>query len=136
MRIYISASYAKQAELRPIRDTLAAKGHVVTSSWIGEETTIAEKWRGHEAAFLRRRLGVKDLAEIMACDLFLNDQSVPSVSGGLHCELGMALALAHTRFYDMLIWTVGYPPDNVVRSPFFEMVDRHFPSWDDVLKEV
>lgn len=134
MRIYVSASYHRQADLRPIRDKLAAMGHVVTSSWIGEETTIAEKWRGNVAAFLRRRLGIKDLAEIMACDLFINDQSVPSVSGGLHCELGMALALAHTRFYEMQIWTVGYPPEGITRSPFFEMVDRHYENWDKLLE--
>lgn len=132
MRIYISASYAKQEDMRPIRDALAKAGHVVTSSWIGEETTVSEKWRGtsEESRRLRRRLGHKDMAEVFACDLFINDQTIPSVSGGLHCELGMALAMSHLRLYDMQIWTIGEPTP---RSPFFEMADRHFLSWQGVM---
>jgi hypothetical protein len=134
VRIYLSASYKRQQDLRPYRDRLVAAGHVVTSSWIDEDTATGQRWQAPEAAALRRRIGFKDMAEILASDLIISDHTVPSTSGGTHSELGIALAAAMLRFYEMKIWTVGDPQPP--RSPFFELADRHFDTWDHIMEEL
>jgi len=124
MKVYISAGFTSQKRLRQYRDELWKMGHQVVSSWL-DETAIPE---GMDTVAFGRKLAVKDIAEIVAADVFVSDNHEPSTTGGLYIELGVALG----RFQHIQVWEVG--PHG--RSPFHELMDRRFESWDDLLNHV
>jgi hypothetical protein len=79
-------------------------------------------------AVFYQKLGMKDIAEIVSCDLFIYDGLEPSTSGGRDTELGVALG----RFQHCQIWAVSLQK----RNPFTTLADRQFDSWDALLVEV
>lgn len=121
MKIYMSASFVDQKRLRPFRDALWAMGHVITSSWLDE----TEQPAGLPRDAFMRKLGIKDVGEIMEADLLINDLENPSTSGGRDVEYGIGVA----RHQKCQLWTVGAPP----RSPFHFLADRNFETWEEVL---
>lgn len=124
MKVYISASFTSQKRLRQYRDELWKMGHQVVSSWL-DETAIPANMSPD--AFIRK-LAVKDIAEIVAADVLISDNHEPSTSGGMFIEMGVALG----RFQHIQVWTVG--PKG--RSPFHELADRHFDTWEECLAYV
>lgn len=85
-RVYLSARWGRQAEMRSVRDWLQSNGNFrVCASWIDEpEVSTAE----HLAA-------ATDMAEVLACDVFVAFTETPSVgyyTGGRHVELGIAIS--------------------------------------------
>lgn len=121
MKIYVSAGFTSQKRLQPLAASLWAKGHQVTSTWL-HETTRPESMPGD--AF-NKKLGIKDIAEIQACDLLISDRFEPSTSGGLYVEMGVALG----RFQHCQVWIVG----PVQANPFDALADRTFTSWDEMV---
>lgn len=122
MKIYVSAGFTSQKRLQPLAAALWAKGHQVTSTWL-HETKRPDSMPG--AAF-NKKLGIKDLAEIQACDLLISDRFEPSTSGGLYVEMGVALG----RFQHCQVWIVG--PCNP--NPFDALADQWFDTWDAMLE--
>ena len=121
MRIYLSASFVAQKRLRPIRDILWTKGHHVVSTWLDEQVQPPAMAQD----VFHRKLGTKDIAEIVSCDLFIYDGIEPSTSGGRDTELGVALG----RFQHCQVWGVGLTTLN----PFRVLMDQRFETWDELL---
>jgi len=124
VKVYISSGFTAQKRLRQYRDELWKMGHQVVSSWL-DETAVPE---GMDTAVFGRKLAVKDIAEIVAADVFISDNFDKTTTGGLFIELGVALG----RFQHIQIWEVG--PHG--RSPFHELVDHRFETWEDLLAHV
>ena len=120
MKIYLAAKFERRAELRPIRDKLWAMGHEVVSNWIDE----VKKPEGMSSDQFKRKLAVKDLAQIESADLFILDTFVVSERGGKEVEFGLALG----QFQGILVYIVG-----PIRNVFHHLCDRNFDSWDEFL---
>ncbi|KKL74752.1 hypothetical protein LCGC14_2061740 [marine sediment metagenome] len=120
MKVYLAAKFERREELRPIRDKLWSMGHEVVSTWIDE----VKKPGGMTSDQFKRKLAVKDLAQIESADLFILDTFVISESGGKEVEFGLALG----QFQGILVYIVG-PACNV----FHQLCDRRFENWDDCL---
>jgi hypothetical protein len=98
MRIYLAARYDRNAEMRGVRDVLAALGHEVTSRWIdqhgGEAPDGASAARLNADPAQFTRYANIDLADINAAEaviVFTSEEG--NGTGGHHTELGYALAL-------------------------------------------
>jgi hypothetical protein len=102
-RIYLTARFSRQEEMRKHRETLQANGHEVTSQWLDEVLgSVSEA----EAALI-------DLDDIDGSDFLLAFSETSDVgyyTGGRHVEFGYALG----RSIDIVV--VG-PRENV----FFHM---------------
>ena len=123
MKIYIASFFDDRHRLRPHADVLWAKGHEVVSTWLNEvaraeNMTTEEFWR---------KLAIKDLAEINACDALILDTFSVTPRGGREVELGFALG----RFQSKLVYLVG-----PVRNVFHTLVDRKFDTWDALLATI
>ena len=125
MKIYLSAGFAARNHLRPIRDRLWSMGHEVVSTWLDETARPAAMG----LSVFHRKLGLKDFAEVAAADLLISDHLEPSTSGGRDIEFGIALG----RFQHIQVWIVGTPPKV---SPFHELADARFPTWEACLAEL
>ena len=119
MRIYISASFAAQKRLRVQRDLLWAKGHHVVSTWLDEQRMPD----GMDRDTFMRKLGMKDVAEIVACDMLIYDDLDPTTRGKNN-EYGVALG----RYQNCQLWVVSLRKSN----PFTVLADRHFENWDQL----
>jgi nucleoside 2-deoxyribosyltransferase len=91
LKLYIATSFRNREQARIMRDLLQGFGHVITSRWIDthlEEIDVLTPARqGQEA--------LEDLEDVAAADgvVFVNNTDIPSTSGGMHVEMGYALAL-------------------------------------------
>lgn len=117
MKIYIAAKFARREDMRPMRDAIWDAGHEVVSTWIDE----VKRPEGMDSETFKKKLAIKDVAEVFSADLLILDTAFPSETGGKEVEFGIALG----RFQTKLIWIVG-PKRNV----FHELADRTFPTWD------
>ena len=95
----------------------------MVSTWLDE----TKKPEGMPSDIFKKKLAVKDLAEIKSADLFALDTEVPSERGGKEVELGFALG----QFQSKLIYIVG-PQRNV----FHQLADRVFETWEDFIKHM
>ena len=120
MKIYLAARFERRPEIRPIRDALWKMGHEVVSTWLDE----VKKPEGMSSDLFKRKLAVKDLAQIESADLFILDTFVVSERGGKEVEYGLALG----QFQRTLVYIVG-PARNV----FHQLCDRRFENWNDCL---
>jgi hypothetical protein len=125
MKIYISAGFTERERLRPMRDELWKMGHQVVSTWLDESSRPS----GMAQEIFYKKLGIKDVAEIIGADLLISDHMAPSTSGGRDIEYGVALGL-HQHIQ---IWIVGEP---VRLSPFHVLADRRFLKWQELLDEL
>lgn len=87
--IYIAAPFLARAEALSLKAELESAGHVVTSTWItshmSEFEGMSEEEMGREAAH--------DAEGVGRCEILILLNNVgPSTSGGMHVELGLALA--------------------------------------------
>jgi nucleoside 2-deoxyribosyltransferase len=119
-RIYLAAKFERRTEIRPIRDALWTMGHEVVSTWIDE----VKRPEGMSSDVFKKKLAVKDVAEIESADLFILDTFVVSEHGGTGVEFGLALG----QFQRVLVYIVG-PTRNV----FHYLCDRQFENWNDCL---
>ena len=120
MKIYLAASFANRAVLRPIRDKLWEMGHDVVSTWLDESVPPP----GMLQPTFERKLGLKDLAESASADLVIADFSVPSTTGGVHVEYGLAIG----RFQRQSVWIIG-----PLKGVFHYLADMHFATWAECL---
>jgi hypothetical protein len=120
MKIYLAASFASRARIRPIRDRLWEMGHDVVSTWLDESVPLP----GMSRETFERKLGLKDLCESASADLVIVDLLEPSTTGGRDVEYGLALG----RFQRQMVWLVG-PRQGV----FHYLADACFDSWSECL---
>ena len=121
MKVYIAASFGARTRLRPYRDKLWEMGLEVVSSWLDE---VAHPPEMDEATF-KKKLAIKDLAEVKSADLLLLDSLETKSGGGKSTEFGIALG----KFQSMLIYRVG-PARNV----FHYLADQTFHTWPECIK--
>ena len=97
MKIYLSARFARQAELRVYRSELTAMGHTVTSRWLDEETlnddgiSLPGCW-----TFPVPEIAENELDDLYAADCLVAFTEPPRVGpmrGGRHVEFGIALGM-------------------------------------------
>jgi hypothetical protein len=132
MNIYLSARFARQAELCGYRDELIALGHTVTSRWLDAETadddgiSLPNTW-----SYQARDIAEADLDDIYVSDCFVAFTDPPGVGpmrGSHHVEFGLALGmrLACRPNAGMRLLVVG-PRENV-----FHCLDcvSCFSTWD------
>ena len=118
MKIYISATFENRNRIRPYRDVLWHLGHEITSTWLDE---VAKPVVMAERIF-RKKLALKDVAEIVASDAIILDTF--NKSQGKCVEFGIALG----RFQSKLLFTVG--PKACI---FYELADENFKTWKECL---
>lgn len=109
MKIYIAGGYFKKDYFKEVANCLEAEfGVEITSSWLNEQwppNTTLDQVEDSEL----RSFAVQDCADIQRADVFMlfsSDPKVPTVRGGRHVEMGIALALGKA------IWVIG-PKENV-----------------------
>lgn len=119
MRIYLAGSFADQAELRKPASQLWALGHEVVGTWLQEVSKPVMM----KTATFKRKLAIKDIAEVHSADLVILDNR--QSSGGKNCEWGIALG----QFQKKLLWLVG-EPSNV----FHYLADKTFANWEECLE--
>jgi hypothetical protein len=119
-RVYVSARFSRQDELRAIAEEMQRAGLEVTSRWLHgseplRECDLGEHGRGAEIA-------LNDFADLRAADICFafTDGDGRFGRGGRHTELGIALALG--------LRTVIVGP----REQVFHCLPgvEHFPSWE------
>ena len=116
MKIYLAGTFTDQATLREPASKLWEMGHLVVGTWL-QETKKSPHLTSDEH---KRKLAIKDLAEVYSADLVILDNR--QSSGGKNVEWGAALG----RFHHALLWLVG-EPSNV----FHYLADQQFKSWED-----
>jgi len=98
-------------------------GHEVVSTWLDEVAKPA----GMTQETFWRKLAVKDLAEVKACDLLIADTMDVTPRGGREVEFGFALGGHQSKH----VFIVG-----PVRNVFHTLADIRFESWDECLNYV
>ena len=115
MKIYLSAKYSAQQDMRDIRDVIVESGrHTVVSRWLNEHEDVSTN-REMELAASR------DFTDVKLADLFILDTFDEDPRAGREVEFGMALGLG------IEVWIVG-PRRNI----FHHLVPQ-FDSWLGVL---
>jgi len=123
MKIYLSAKFLRRDDIRPFRDEIWSLGHEVVSTWLDEVKRPPDM----DHATFKKKLALKDIAEVISADLLILDTFFASETGGKEVEFGVALG----RFQTKLLWVVG-PKRNV----FHELADKHFEHWAQVMEEL
>ena len=121
LKIYLAGSFVHQERLHPYVSKLWSLGHEVTSSWLSETT----KPEGMDSDDFKRKLAIKDIAEVTRADLIILDNEISS--GGKNVEWGVSLG----QFQHKQLWLVG-EPTNV----FQYLADIQFANWDEVLEHL
>lgn len=122
MRIYVSGSWASRDKLRPMAQALRAMGHQVSSSWLDEQ----EKPVAMNEIAWRKRIAMKDVAEVSGSDAIIMDINEDSTTGGRFVEWGVA---CNPQAY---ITRILVGPETA--GDFFgHLADFHFPDWDRCL---
>lgn len=117
MKIYVAGSFTDQHDLREKSLKLWSLGHCVVSTWLHE----AKRPSNMTEQEYKRKLAIKDIAEVCEADLVLLDNR--QSSGGKNVEWGVGLG----RFQNKLLWLIG-EPSNV----FHYLADRSFNTWEEV----
>jgi hypothetical protein len=119
LKIYIAGSFLDQRDLRGSADQLWKLGHEITGSWLQEvaqsETLTTEEFK--------RKLALKDIAEVYAADLIIQDNR--RSSGGKNVEWGIGLG----QFQKKLLWLVGKPS-----HVFHYLADKQFKNWMECIE--
>ena len=122
-KLYIASFFDDRPRLRPFADQLWHKGYEIVSTWLNE--TAKPEGMPHDIFW--KKLAIKDLAEINACDILVLDTFSVTPRGGREVELGFALG----RFQSKLIYLVG-----PVRNVFHTLVDVKFDTWEDLISSL
>ena len=123
MKFYIASRFSERVFLRLVRISLEMRGHKVTSTWLDEEVDFDRLTR-----LERRKVAIRDHAEIKAADRLILDTTSPlheGSGGGREDEYGYANGRG--------INTIRIGPS---LNPFHELADKEYESWSDFLKEL
>lgn len=123
MKIYIASFFDTRKRIRPYADTLWAKGHEIVSTWLNE----VSKPEMMATEIFRKKLAMKDIAEVNDADLVILDTLDITPRGGREVEFGFALG----RFQSKIIYRVG-----PVRNIFHTLCDNSFDNWDELLDKI
>lgn len=114
MKIYIAGTFADQHTLRLIAHEIWKLGHEVTGTWLNETSKLELL----SSAEFKRKLAVKDIAEVYRADVVILDNR--QSSGGKNVEWGISVG----QFQHKMLWLVG-EPSNI----FHHLADRQFEDW-------
>lgn len=89
-KVYLSASFLRQAEMRDVREKLALHGIRVVSSWLDEQNQ-----RPEEVCAARDLEDIENADELLS---FTELSDAGYMTGGRHVELGYALGRGVSRF--------------------------------------
>jgi nucleoside 2-deoxyribosyltransferase len=118
MRVYLSSSFVRRAELRQYKRELERAGYVVTSRWLYQADE--DDFRNPQAA---RATARRDLADIERSDLMLLFYGATSTNrGGVAAELGYAIAR------DIPVWLVCSHPQEF--TIFGLLGERAYANWE------
>lgn len=99
-RVYLAADFARQAEMREVRDALAAAGVAVTSRWIdvdvttgAEQTMVTDARPGSLEAIRNSDHALDDLEDVRRADVLVQFTTGEKARGGRHVELGFAIGM-------------------------------------------
>ena len=118
MKIYLSARYSEQIQMRKYRTELEGMGHIVTSRWLDERYASFEEVLTHEEIL---EIAIRDLDDIQDCDVLIAFTYGGKTSHGVRFhEQGYAQAL------DKELWLVG-EPENCMQ----ELFHVKFADWNE-----
>lgn len=92
-KIYVAAPVCEQMRARWVADLLKDEGAEITSSWL----YAPEIGYGKDSEERLKIMAERDLVEISNSDIFLQ-LSLPGSPGGMHVELGYAMAFRKRIF--------------------------------------
>lgn len=96
-KIYLAAKFARQDEMKKVREILSEAGFEVTSRWLDEITMDAKTVTpGDFKAELNEHVALVDLVDIRRADAFLTftePNGSQNKGGGRHWEMGYAYAM-------------------------------------------
>jgi hypothetical protein len=131
MRIYLAACYPHAVRMQTYRADIESLGHQVTSRWIDNQHNVD----GTGDPVTKGRFAMEDAQDVLSSDCFITFTEVlgqaPSVSGGRHVELGMALV--HPNVKRILV--IG-PRENIFHwideqsLPLFNKTPEYFETWE------
>jgi hypothetical protein len=121
MKIYVSGTFTRQAQLRPIADKLRQFGHELTSTWLYE----AKRPAHFNTAVHNLALADKDVAEVFAADCIILDLDGDSTTGGRYTEWGVT---CHPTSLQLRYVVGGKGKDGV----FLAKAHRRFETWDEL----
>lgn len=134
MKIYLAASFARQAEMREKRAALEKIGHSVTSRWI-DESTVDDGIAAAKNNATNCYHALNDIADIRDADCMIAFTESPASKysrGGRHVETGVFIGLMLTEAFDRRLFVVG-PTENIFHAlPQVE----HFHFWIEALTEL
>lgn len=122
-KVYLSSSFAARGKTSERAARLDALGYTITSSWLREP--VIEHDDQHED-WLKRARANDDVEDVRRSDAVVIFTGIDSTSGGLHVELGLAIA-NHKRIY-----VVG-PLLNVF---MYRNDVTHYQDWATLLNEL
>ena len=124
MNIYLAGRFSAGHRLRVIRRQLEDLGHVVTSTWLDESSSLSfEKLTDDE----RRRFAARDLVDVRRSQILALDLLLPPSRGG--CEVEFGFALSSPRYKTTYI--VGAP-----RNIFHFLAAKTFGTWEELICHV
>ena len=124
MNIYLAGRFSTGPRLRVIRTQLENLGHVVTSTWLDEPSSLSfEKLTDKE----RRSFAARDLFDIGQSQVLALDLLRAPSRGG--CEVEFGFALSSPRYKTTYI--VGAP-----RNIFHFLAAKTFDSWEELICHV
>jgi hypothetical protein len=96
VRVYIAASYARHADLQPVKRSLDTMGHKVVSRWLERSFKTIDDGRKRDWATPSRMAdeAAMDFTDVTKCDTFVLEGAPEGtcVRGGKYVEFGVALA--------------------------------------------
>ena len=124
MNIYLAGRFSAGPRLRVIRRQLEDLGHVVTSTWLDEPSSLSfEKLTDKQ----RREFAARDLFDVGRSQVLVLDLLLAPSRGG--CEVEFGFALSSPRYKTTYI--VGAP-----RNIFHFLVAKTFETWEEFICHV
>ena len=124
MNIYLAGRFSAGPRLREIRTQLENLGHVVTSTWLDEPSSLSfEKLTDKQ----RREFAARDLFDVGRAQVLALDLLLPPSRGG--CEVEFGFALSSPRYKTTYI--VGAP-----RNIFHFLAAKTFNTWEELICHV
>ena len=124
MNIYLAGRFSAGPRLRVIRRQLEDLGHVVTSTWLDESSSLSfEKLTDKQ----RREFAARDLFDVGRAQVLALNLLLPPSRGG--CEVEFGFALSSPRYKTTYI--VGAP-----RNIFHFLAAKTFNTWEEFICHV
>lgn len=119
-RVYLSARWGRQAELREYRERLIGYDFQVMSRWLDVDAGEEDLWYKGRHACEAARMDLEDIQNSNIVIGFSEKHNSPFARGGRHVEIGYALA-----FPEKILAIVGQP-ENIFHSlvPTFKNFDE------------